>query len=80
MWKIFAERGISNFPLDKPLKAEILSDICHEVSSFLLYIHSMETFIYQDLKTASRFKDKTKIMTLGPYAACLSYILSNNSN
>ena len=40
----------------------------------------METFIYQDLKTASRFKDKTKIMTLGPYAACLSYILSKNSN
>lgn len=40
----------------------------------------METFIYQDLKTASRFKDNSKIMTLGPYAACLSYILSNNSN
>jgi hypothetical protein len=40
----------------------------------------METFIYQDLKTASRFKDKTKIMTLGPYAACLCYILSNNAN
>jgi len=29
------------------------------------------------LKTASRKKDESKIMTLGPYALVLSYILSS---
>lgn len=37
----------------------------------------METFIYTDLKLASLNKDKSKIPTLGPYAAALSYIVMN---
>ena len=37
----------------------------------------METFLYKDLKSASREKDESKIMTLGPYALVLSYILSS---
>ena len=37
----------------------------------------METFVYKDLKQASRDKDESKIMTLGPYALVLSYILSS---
>ena len=36
----------------------------------------METYLYKDLKLASREKDESKIMTLGPYALVLSYILS----
>lgn len=46
MWETYAKRGINNFPLDKPLKANILCDNSHKVTQFLLYIHSMETFIY----------------------------------
>jgi hypothetical protein len=42
----------------------------------LLYIHTQETFLCYDLKKASREKDKSKIMTLGPYALALSYILT----
>ena len=37
----------------------------------------METFLYKDLKKASREKDKSRIMTLGPYAFALSFILTN---
>ena len=37
----------------------------------------METFLYKDLKKSSLEKDETKIATLGPYAAALSFILSN---
>ena len=37
----------------------------------------METFIYGDLKRASLNKDQTRIPTLGPYAAALSYIIRN---
>jgi hypothetical protein len=36
----------------------------------------LETYLYKDLKLASREKDESKIMTLGPYALVLSYILS----
>jgi hypothetical protein len=37
----------------------------------------LETYLYKDLKIASREKDESKIMTLGPYALVLSYILSS---
>jgi hypothetical protein len=40
--------------------------------------------LYKDLKKASREKDPSKIMSLGPYALTLSYILakakSNSKN
>lgn len=37
----------------------------------------METFLYKELKISSLEKDETKIVTLGPYAAALSFILAN---
>jgi len=52
-----------------------LRNTSHKVTQFLLYLHSQETFLYQDLKKASREKDESKIMSLGPYALVLSYIL-----
>jgi len=39
----------------------------------------METFIFSAMKKASLEKDETKIPTLGPYAAALSFILGNAS-
>jgi len=32
--------------------------------------------LYKDLKKASREKDESKIMSLGPYASVFSYILT----
>jgi hypothetical protein len=40
-------------------------------------MHSLETFLYQELKKASLNKDQTRIPTLGPYAAALNYIVEN---
>ena len=37
----------------------------------------MESFIYPELKKASLNKDESRIPTLGPYAAALSYIIRN---
>ena len=37
----------------------------------------METFIYSELKKASIFKDESRIPTLGPYAAALSFVIGN---
>ena len=56
---------------------KILKNSSEKVTQFLLYLHSQETFLYKDLKRASREKDESRIMSLGPYALCLSFILVN---
>ena len=40
--------------LDKPLSKEILSDPTHKITKLLLYIYTMECFIYTDLNRACR--------------------------
>jgi hypothetical protein len=61
--------------MNKPLTEKILKNYKHPVTKKLLYIHTMETFIYSELKQASLSKDDSRIPTLGPYAAALSYIV-----
>ena len=61
--------------LDEPLSKEILSDPTHNITKLLLYIYSMECFIYTDLNRACRDQDQSKIQYYGAYAAALSYIL-----
>lgn len=63
--------------MDIPLTHEILSDQSHVITRCILYIYSMESFIYADLNKASRHKDKTKIKFYGAFAAALSYIIYN---
>ena len=67
--------------LSKPLTPKLLSDPTHKITRHLLYLYSMETFIYPELNKASREKDKSKIKFYGAYAAALSYIIqSANKN
>ena len=61
--------------INKPLTPHILSDPSHKVTKHLLYIYSMETFIYADLNRACRDKDTNQLEFYGPYAAALSYII-----
>ena len=61
--------------MNKGLDFKILLDSTHPVTQTLIYIHSMETFIYKDLKKASLNKDIKKVKTLGPYAFVLSQII-----
>ena len=73
-WKMLFE--IANLgDLNKPLTSKILSDPYHSVTKHILYLYSMETFIYSDLNRASREKDITKIKYYGAFAAALSYII-----
>ena len=80
IWEIFFEKSLEYEKFDKPLSRKILRDTSHRITQFLLYLHSQETFLYKDLKKASREKDQSKIMTLGPYALALSYILTNSKS
>ena len=45
--------------LNKPLTPRILSNPNHKITKHLLYIYSMESFIYQDLNRACRDQDVT---------------------
>ena len=62
---------------NKPLTAKILSDPNHKITKHILYLYSMESFIYEELNCASRDKDVSKIEYYGAFAAALSYIIYN---
>jgi len=47
----------------------------NEIVCGLLYIYTMETFIYRTLNTATRDHDSNKIRTLGPMACALKEIV-----
>ena len=67
--------------LDKPLTQKELSDPEHKAVRHIMYIYSMESFIYSDLNRVCREKDKTKIKFYGAFAAALSFIIhSANEN
>ena len=59
-----------------PLTGKMLHDPNAEIVCALLYIYSMETFVYSTLNTATRDHDESKIMTLGPFAAGLGAVLA----
>ncbi len=75
IWRLFFAKSLENENLERPLDRKILRNTDHKITKFLLYLHTQETFLYKDLKKASRDKDESKIITLGPYALVLSFIL-----
>ena len=67
--------------LDEPLTPKVLSDPYHKAVMHIIYIYSMESFIYAELNRVCREKDKSKIKFYGAYAAALSFIIhSANKN
>ena len=76
-WKLLFEMNDLGQHLDTPLTAKILSDPSHVITGHILYIYSMECFIYAEMNKASREKDKSKIKFYGAFAAALSYIIYN---
>ena len=66
---------------NKPLTPKILSDPKHQITKHLVYIYSMESFLYTEMNNASRTQDKSKIEFYGPIAAALGYIIQHaNTN
>ena len=71
--KLFDLANLGN--LDQSLTPKILSDPTHNITKHLMYLYSMESFIYNDMNKASREKDESKIKYYGAFAAALSYII-----
>jgi len=63
------------FNLQKPLTTKILSNPDHPFVKTILYIYSMQSFVFFEINKASRDKDLPKIEYYGPFASALGYIV-----
>ena len=80
-WKKLFKLANLDEDLDEPLTPKILSDPTHKAVRHILYLYSMESFIYEDLNRVCREKDISKIKYYGAFAAALSFIIhSANQN
>lgn len=61
--------------LEEPLTSKILANPEHPITRHIMYLYSMETFIYEDLNRAARYKDLNQIPNFGAFAAALSFII-----
>ena len=61
--------------MKRPQTPKILSDPKHKFVKTLVYIYTMETFIFKELNKASRGKDIEKLKFYGPLASALSFII-----
>ena len=53
-----------------------LSDPYHPVTIVCLFIYQFQSFAFSELNRACRFKDQTKVPTLGPWAKALGNIIN----
>ena len=53
-----------------------LADPEHPLTQLILWIYTIEGFIYSAMNTASRNGDESRIPTLGPYSLVLNFILN----
>ena len=73
-WKLIFSID-SSVDIKKPLKTKILSDPNHKFVMTMLYIYSMNTFIFDEFNKASRSKDLSKIKFYGPYDFCENHLV-----
>lgn len=76
-WKLLFKLGSLGYHLEKPLTQQILSDSTNPITKLILYLYSMESFIYTDLNRACRSKDPKAIKYYGAFSAALSFIIDN---
>lgn len=68
---------------DEKIKPTDLMQPNNPICGLILYIFSMDTFIYEALKEAALNEDTSKVQNLGAFAWVLSYIIyyvSRNRN
>ena len=74
IWKKLFELP-KDLQMTKPLTPKILSNPKNKFVKTLVYIYSMETFVFKEMNKASRSKDVTKIEFYGAFAAALGLIV-----
>jgi hypothetical protein len=61
---------------DAVISIDILKDPKHPVNIIIMYLYSLDTFIYASLNYALKHGDETMISSLGPFAYVLERILA----
>ena len=74
IWKRIFKKFISS-DFNKKLTRHELENPSSEIVYALLFIYSMETFVYSVVNKGTRDHDRSKIHTLGPYARALRWIV-----
>lgn len=75
MWKQIFSMAKSVNDFNEPLTHKTLSNPNHEFVKTLVYIYSMESFVFSEMNRASRMKDVSKIKFYGAFASALGYIV-----
>ena len=75
MWQTIFSIAKKVIDFKKPLTHKILSDPEHPFVMTLIYVYSMESFIFREINKASRDKDISKIKFYGAFASALGYII-----
>ena len=78
VWKRIFEM-VEDVDMRRPLTPKILSDPSNKFVRTLIYIYTMETFIYKELNKASRTKDVDKIKFYGAFASALSFVIHHGN-
>ena len=67
-----AKKGLA---FDKPLTPGTLADPSNPFVKSMIYIFSMESFVFSEMNKASRMKDESKIKFYGAFASALGFIV-----
>ena len=75
MWRVIFSLTEKEVDFKKPLTHKILSNPDNNFVKTMVYIYSMETFVFSEMNRASRTKDTSKIKYYGAFASALGYII-----
>ena len=74
-WKQIFQLASNEVDFKEPLTHDVLSNPNHQMVKTIVYIYTMESFIFREMNRASREKDLSKIKFYGAFAAALGYIV-----
>ena len=74
-WKAIFSLAEESSAFEKPLSPETLADPSNSFVKSMIYIYSMQSFVFSEMNKASRMKDESKIKFYGAFASALGFIV-----
>ena len=74
-WKTIFSLANDGSAFEKPLTPATLADPSNSFVKSMIYIYSMESFVFSEMNKASRMKDESKIKFYGAFASALGFIV-----
>lgn len=79
IWKRIFSLSSKSVKINQPLTLKILGNPKNEFVKTIIYIYSMESFVFKEMNKASRNKDTSQIEFYGPFASALSFIIHSGN-